>query len=345
MRSVPDSELCQLVDFVRQYGRKEAAVRLGLKGHTLNYRWKLAEKRKLIPQALGKPSKAVKVATSDLIGADDLPQPLAEHKHRMRPYRKPKEADEQAAQLWAQFIATNYKDKNLRQKLADHYLFLVDNVVLMLKRSLPHWIDPLDLRGPATAGLIDATTRFSLDRGCTFAAFAYPRIRGAVLDMIRHEDTLSRNTRKRQGSVEKIRRELEQKLGHTPTDEELADEVPDLELFSFRESVQATTAKSLDYALPFDTDSGRKLTVIETLAAQGPSPGARLHKRQLLQSLLRGLGPDEFTLIYLYYYKNQTMKIIGQVLDLSESRISQLHTVLLEQLRSCRSLEDVEDLI
>lgn len=339
-RPVSDDDLRRTLQLVQNIGRRQAAVALDVSYQTVGNRIKMARDRSIALPSTD--PKALVFSTSDAPAPTHETQPL--HATRLRAHIKPQVADEAAAGLWKKYLNGNRRDTDLRKQLADHYLFLIDQVVLTLKRSLPQHVLHAELRGAGLVGLVDATSRFDPARGYTFSAFATPRIRGAILDQLRDDDILPRSVRKVHATTNAVKENLTKELGHAPTDAELREALPAMQSEFFRTCQQAQQPQSLDRAMLVYPD-GSEFSIAEVLIAQQPDPSARLRNKQLSNALLRGLMPDEFVMLYLYYFREKTMKFIGEVLDLSESRVSQLHSSVISRLQKCRSLEDVEGLM
>jgi RNA polymerase sigma factor for flagellar operon FliA len=200
-------------------------------------------------------------------------------------------------------------------------------------------LDQEDLVSFGVIGLINAIDRYDLARGIRFEAFATARIRGAVIDQLRAINWFPRSAVRRIRQIEGALAELEQQLGRSPTEQEVATEM-DVSLERYRHMLQeaSTTIFSLDAplsALPGEDDT---VTVAELLEdAQTPGPVEQLEHEEMLAALSRAidqLPPREKRLLSLYYQKEMTMKEISNILHVSESRVCQLHMQAVARLRT-----------
>jgi RNA polymerase sigma factor for flagellar operon FliA len=185
-------------------------------------------------------------------------------------------------------------------------------------------------------GLVDAIESFDLTRGVKFETYCAPRIRGAILDELRSMDWVPRLVRSRAQKLERATRALESQMGRLPTVEELAGHMrlPTEEFDRLLKDAKAVSVVSLSRKC-YDNDSNRDVREVDVLKDQrGPDPLEEVEGRDLKELLTRGLSRAERLILVLYYYEGMTMKEIGMVLDLSESRVSQMHSAILARLRS-----------
>jgi RNA polymerase sigma factor for flagellar operon FliA len=239
--------------------------------------------------------------------------------------------DRDLALHWERWLRR--KSSASRDHLIIHYSPLVKFVAGRVGAGLPSSVDPGDLVSSGVFGLIDAIERFEPDRGVKFETFAAPRIRGAIYDGLRQLDWVPRSVRSRARDVERAISELEAKNGRAPTDEELAAHlhIGSEELARWLASIAATTVGPLDRAI----DHGHEPAAIDSHGFESPS--AALEDRELrdiMRAEIKKLPDREKLVLSLYYDEGLTLAEIGQVLGVTESRVSQIHTKSVLHLRS-----------
>ena len=219
------------------------------------------------------------------------------------------------------------------------YLPLVKYIAGRLAISLPRSVELDDLINAGVVGLIDAYNNFDVGKGVKFETYASLRIRGSILDELRGMDWVPRSTRARSREVERTISKLEGQLGRSPTEAELADEldVTMQEYYQIMDDVSSAALLSLD-EMSFGDDDDKPVSLVDNLRSQD-QPSAlvnleRLEMRDLLADSLGQISEQERLVVALYYYEELTLKEIGQVLELSESRVSQLHTKAVLGLRA-----------
>ena len=227
--------------------------------------------------------------------------------------------------LWQRYQRN--RSVELRNQLAEHYLPLVKIVAGRLAISLPSHVDKDDLLSSGFFGLIDAIDRFDLTRKNKFETYANVRIRGAMLDYLRAKDWVPVTMRQKIRRYEQAVSELENRLGHAASDDELAAELG-LSLKNLQEleaQISVATVIPLDDYLRTDTPGNAV-----------PEPVVTLEKQELQQTLAKAIDrlPDkEKQVVALYYYEELTLKEISLIMHLSEARISQLHTKAVFRMR------------
>jgi RNA polymerase sigma factor for flagellar operon FliA len=241
---------------------------------------------------------------------------------------------EQNERLWSSFIASH--DPRLREQIIVQYAPLVKYVVGRLAINLPTVIDSDDVISYGTIGLIDAVERFDPSRGIKFETYAIARIRGAIIDALRQLDQVPRTARQRAREIEAAIAELEAKLKRPPTDEEVAKRVG-MDVDKYREAVvrTSTVTLSLDSLLSVDDEEGGRAHSFED--PDSPNPVASTERREaeaLLAEAVKKLPDRERLLLSLYYYEELTMKEISRVMEISESRVCQLHAQAILRLRA-----------
>jgi RNA polymerase sigma factor FliA len=223
-----------------------------------------------------------------------------------------------------------------RNALMEHYLHLVRYNAERIHTKLPDEVELDDLMSSGIFGLMDAIAAYDRERGVKFETYCAPRIRGAILDELRSMDWVPRLVRSRSSQVDHARKALEMELGRAPTDEELAKKmrVTRTEFHKIRKDAGAVGVVSLSRKW-FETDSNkdiREIDVLEDPRQVNPLTAAQKHD---LKELITGkLTRAERLIVILYYYEQMTMKEIGVTLDLSESRVSQMHSSILARLKA-----------
>ncbi len=264
------------------------------------------------------------VETSDDIEIIDLAEPVA---------RTDTKAD--MTETWKAFKATEGQAE--RDELIVFYSPLVKYVASRVAAGLPQNVDHADLVSYGMFGLIDAIRKFDLERGYKFETYAISRIKGAILDELRSVDWIPRSIRSKAKSVEKAMTKLEAKLHRSPTDDEIAAEmklsIPQLN--NLYTKISSLGLVALDEMLSFS--GGENLTYGDTLADREDGPGdvyENLETRQVLASAINSMSERERVVLTLYYYEGLTLADIGDVLGVTESRVCQIHTKAVLQLRS-----------
>lgn len=239
------------------------------------------------------------------------------------------------ADLWQKFTA--HGDRASREQLILQYAPLVRYVVGRLAVTLPATIDQDDLYGYGVIGLIHAVERFSPERGVKFETYAITRIRGAIIDELRSQDWVPRSVRSRARELSATIGALEGKLGRHPSESEIAEAmgITGAELNGVM--AQATSPfLSLDELVQVG-DDGQGINWLDTMVDDRPGPTAQLEEREFkeqLASAIDALPERERLLLALYYHEGLTLKEIGQVMGVSESRVCQLHTQAALRLRT-----------
>ncbi len=210
----------------------------------------------------------------------------------------------------------------LRNVLMEHYLHLVRYNAERVHVKLPDEVELDDLMSAGIFGLMDAIDAFDLERGVKFETYCAPRIRGAILDELRSMDWVPRLVRSRAHKMESATKQLEVELGRSPTNEEIAKDA----------SAVGVVSLSRKW---FETDSNKDVREIDVLEdKKGANPVREIQRKDLKELLTKGLSRAERLIIILYYFEEMTMKEIGATLDLSESRVSQMHSSILARLKA-----------
>ncbi len=224
----------------------------------------------------------------------------------------------------------------LRNSLMEHYLHLVRYNAERIHVKLPDEVELDDLMSAGIFGLMDAIDAFDLERGVKFETYCAPRIRGAILDELRSMDWVPRLVRSRAHKLEAATKTMEMELGRTPTNEELANcmQLPMAEFDKISKDASAVGVVSLSRKW-FETDSNKDVREIDCLEdKKGADPVREIQRKDLKELLTKGLSRAERLIIVLYYFEEMTMKEIGATLDLSESRVSQMHSSILARMKA-----------
>ena len=221
----------------------------------------------------------------------------------------------------------------------EDYLPLVKYIAGRMAIGLPRSVEMDDLINAGVVGLIDAHRNFDAAKGVKFETYASLRVRGSILDELRGMDWVPRSTRARSREIERVIARLENSLGRSPTETELAEGLGvDLdEYYRMIDDVTSTSLLSLD-EVTYGEDDEKPVPLVDTLRSPDqPSALVNLEREELRDLLADSLGElteQERLVVALYYYEELTLKEIGQVLELSESRVSQLHTKAVLGLRA-----------
>ena len=223
--------------------------------------------------------------------------------------------------------------KAARDRIVLEHLPLVKAIAVRVHENLPVHVDLDDLVHAGVLGLFDAVAKFNPDKKVAFQAYAKHRIKGAILDSLRQLDWASRDLRKRQKQLEATTRSLMIKLGRTPTESEIAEGLG-VELDRWRR--MALELKNLGLlsvsSLRPDPDNHSPVEFPATPDAQPDRVCARQQLRTALAGAMKTLPKRYQKVVFLYYSHEMTMKEIGEVLGVNESRVSQIHKIALEKM-------------
>ncbi len=242
------------------------------------------------------------------------------------------------ADRWVRYAAE--RDPALREQLILQYAALVKYVVGRLAIMLPRILDSDDVLSIGTMGLIEAVDRYDPSTGVKFQTYAISRIRGAILDELRSLDWIPRSARQRSAEIARTFARLEAETGRTATDEEVAAELG-LDMHQFQQASISASAVILSLDTPTaggDAQDGEGAPLAESIeSTAAPNPAQALEEGELVEGLAAAIGAlseRERTLLSLYYEQELTMKEISAVLEVSESRVCQLHSRALHRLRA-----------
>ncbi len=226
------------------------------------------------------------------------------------------------------------KTETLRNTLIEHYLHLVRYNAERIHVKLPDEVELDDLMSAGIFGLMDAINAFDPERGVRFETYCAPRIRGAILDELRSMDWVPRLVRSRAHKLNAATKQLEVELGRAPTNKEVAMrlKLPMAEFKKLARDASAVGLVSLSRKW-FETDSNEDVREIDRFEDDSADPVSAIHRIDL-EDLMKGLSGYEQIVIKSYYFEEKTMKEIGAMLDLSESRVSQIHSSVMARLKA-----------
>jgi RNA polymerase sigma factor FliA len=239
-------------------------------------------------------------------------------------------------ELWAEFKATGAA--GVRERLILHYAPLVKYVASRVATGLPASVEQADLVSYGMFGLIDALEKFEPARGNKFETYAIPRIKGAIIDELRAMDWVPRSVRFKAREIEKAYSDLETMLKRAPSEKEVAGRlgVSLPELHEVINQISFVSVLALDELLSVGSDRGEQVSLLDTLADRGVDPTLGLEgqeTRGLLAAAINSLSEREKIVVTLYYFEGLTLNEIGEILGVTESRVCQIHTKAVGQLR------------
>jgi RNA polymerase sigma factor for flagellar operon FliA len=246
-------------------------------------------------------------------------------------------AVEDTKTLWREYRRTG--DQRVRDRLILTYAPLVKYVAGRLGSGLPAHVDDDDLVSYGLLGLIGAIERFDPERDIKFETYAIARIKGSIIDELRSMDWVPRSVRSRAREIERAIGELEARLGRAPTDEEISAKVgiSQEELDESLSEISRTSIAALDELWTVSA-GGDQIALIDTIEdTQGPNPQSALAETELKEAVgeaIARLPEREKLVVTLYYYEELTLREIGEVLGVTESRVSQLHTKAILRLKA-----------
>lgn len=256
--------------------------------------------------------------------------------------------DPRIKEVWATYKSAPTPE--LRNELMEHYLPLVHKCAQRLHQKLPAVVQVDDLVSAGVLGLMDAIEAFEPNRSVKFATFSALRIRGAILDELRSMDWAPRQARNWARKLETAGRELQSDLGRQPTENEMAGRMSlsENEYEHVVRTSRSVTFTSLSRRREGGNDGDEMEPYLAVPDDKAADPLVESQRRFLKGYVTRGLSRAERLLVTLYYYENLTMREVGQVLDLSESRVSQLHSQIINRLKEAanttgKALIELED--
>ena len=245
---------------------------------------------------------------------------------------------EDAQTLWLQYRRT--RDQHLRDRLILTYAPLVKFVAGRLGSGLPAHVEEEDLVSYGLLGLIGAIERYDPERDVKFETYAISRIKGAIIDELRAMDWVPRSVRARARQIERAIADLEARLHRAPTDEEIAGKIgiSEEELDDSLTDISRSSIAALDELWTVSSSSGDQVALIDTIEdPEAPEPQSAMAATELREALgeaIARLPEREKLVVTLYYYEELTLREIGEVLGVTESRVCQIHTEAVLSLRA-----------
>jgi RNA polymerase sigma factor for flagellar operon FliA len=238
--------------------------------------------------------------------------------------------------LWTEFKAS--ASPEARERLILHYAPLVKYVASRVATGLPASVEQADLVSYGMFGLIDGLEKFEPARGNKFETYAIPRIKGAIIDELRAMDWVPRSVRFKAREIEKAVADLESMLKRAPAEKEVAERlgVSVSELHDVINQISFVSVLALDEMLSVGNDRGEQVSLLDTLADKGTDPTLGVEgqeTRALLAGAINSLSEREKIVVTLYYFEGLTLAEIGDILGVTESRVCQIHTKAVNQLR------------
>lgn len=238
--------------------------------------------------------------------------------------------------IWDDFLKDRSR-QDLKEKIMLHYLPMVRIIAGRMMISLPNSVNIDDLISNGLIGLINAIDKFESEKGFKFETFANIKVRGALLDGLRELDWMPRGIREKNNLLKNAIRNAEKRVKRAPTDLEIAEELnlPMEKYFDLLNDVKVVSLMSLDTSLNSEDNTGKLLDVVEDKYATRPDEKLeREELKKILVESIKTIKEVEKNVIALYYYEQLTLKEIGKILDISESRVSQIHTKVILTLRN-----------
>ena len=246
-------------------------------------------------------------------------------------------SNEELTAMWARYF-DDHENKELRDALILQYIYLTKYVVGRVKVALPPTFSYEDISSYGVEGLIDAVEKYSPKMGARFETYALVRIRGNIIDKIRSQDFLPRSVRKKIKDVKEAQEELKRQFGRAATNTEIANYLG-IEKEKVEQILSDDTTVTSIYDKKGSTDGD--IEIIDTIQdSHNLAPHEELEEKDVkkeLEEALKRLPERERTIMVLYYHENMTLKEIGEAINVSESRISQLHAQAIMKLKNLLS--------
>ena len=246
-------------------------------------------------------------------------------------------SEEELTAVWNEYFKDK-SNKQVRDTLIVQYIYLIRYVVGRIKVSLPPTVSIEDVAGYGVEGLINAIERFSVQKNTRFETYALIRIRGAILDKIRSEDFLPRSVRKKIKDIKNAQEHLKQELGRMPTTSEVANYL-NMDVEKVTQIMSEDTVMTSIYDKKGSSDDSVEIidTIQDTSKLNPQENMEEKNVKQELEKALRRLPERERIIMVLYYQENMTLKEIGGTINMSESRVCQLHAQAIMKLKNILS--------
>ena len=277
------------------------------------------------------------VKTAVTVDVETTKQGATKSSTRTRAKRSKKNVplvDMPIAEVWLLF--RKEPTDEIRNFLIEKYLDIVRFTAERMAMRLPNEVDSEDLMSAGLFGLMDAIGAFDPDRGVKFETYCTQRIRGAIFDELRSMDWVPRLVRARTAKFENTRKQIEMETGDAATDDEISKrlQMDQEEYRKLKRDSRPVSQISLNRKW-FETDSSKDVREIDVIKdTRQENPLSAVQQQDLQTLLTKGLSRAERLIVILYYYEEMTMKEIGVTLDLSESRVSQMHSSILARLKA-----------
>ena len=277
------------------------------------------------------------VKTAVTVDVETTKQGATKSSTRTRAKRSKKNVplvDMPIAEVWLMF--RKEPTDEIRNFLIEKYLDIVRFTAERMAMRLPNEVDSEDLMSAGLFGLMDAIGAFDPDRGVKFETYCTQRIRGAIFDELRSMDWVPRLVRARTAKFENTRKQIEMETGDAATDDEISKrlQMDQEEYRKLKRDSRPVSQISLNRKW-FETDSSKDVREIDVIKdTRQENPLSAVQQQDLQTLLTKGLSRAERLIVILYYYEEMTMKEIGVTLDLSESRVSQMHSSILARLKA-----------
>ena len=277
------------------------------------------------------------VKTAVTVDVETTKQGATKSSTRTRTKRSKKNVplvDMPIAEVWLMF--RKEPTDEIRNFLIEKYLDIVRFTAERMAMRLPNEVDSEDLMSAGLFGLMDAIGAFDPDRGVKFETYCTQRIRGAIFDELRSMDWVPRLVRARTAKFENTRKQIEMETGDAATDDEISKrlQMDQEEYRKLKRDSRPVSQISLNRKW-FETDSSKDVREIDVIKdTRQENPLSAVQQQDLQTLLTKGLSRAERLIVILYYYEEMTMKEIGVTLDLSESRVSQMHSSILARLKA-----------
>ena len=235
-------------------------------------------------------------------------------------------------QLWKNFIET--RSPAIKEQIINEYAYLIKYVAGRLSLYFGSNVEFDDLVGYGAFGLIDAIDKFDINKGVKFETYASLRIRGSIIDSIRDLDWVPRSLRQKNKELEKVYAELENDMGHSATDKEVAEKlgISMDEFYKLLNDVNVSSMMSLEEFMEQNYERGLGIPS-ENIEDKPEDYVQNSELKQILAEAINKLPEKEKTVISFYYFEELTLKEISAIMNVTESRISQLHTKALLRMR------------
>lgn len=242
--------------------------------------------------------------------------------------------EEELTAIWGEYFRDKTQ-KSVRDTLIVQYIYLIRYVVGRVKVSLPATISIEDIAGYGVEGLINAIERYSPQKNTRFETYALIRIRGAILDRIRAQDFLPRSVRKKIKDIKNAQEQLKQELGRMPTTTEVAN-LLDMDPDKVNQLMADDTTMTSIYEKRGSSEDSMEIidTIQDTSKLNPQEEMEEKNVKQQLEKALQRLPERERIIMVLYYQENMTLKEIGATLNMSESRVCQLHAQSIMKLKN-----------